>query len=50
MVGAIRFRHVTLHPFLTCRVVGWRGVARIVIDMCSGQHRTFLSYSSMRSA
>lgn len=49
MLGAIRFRHVALHPVLASRVVGWRGVVRILVDVCSGQRRTFLSYRAMHS-
>ena len=50
MLGAIRFRHIALHPFLTAHVVGWPVVARIMVDVLIGQRRTFLSYCSVRSA
>ncbi|BDG01692.1 hypothetical protein [Anaeromyxobacter oryzae] len=50
MQGVLRFRHVALHPFLTCHVIGWRGVVRITIDLLRGERRTFLSYCALRSA
>lgn len=46
MQGAICFRHIALHPFLAFHLVGWGGVARIVVDVMKGNHCTFLSYIS----